>query len=60
MLTSGVTSGAGSSAEIGEHAQGLAEGDGGLMGHPGELAAAHHADDGKAGSRVHIGTLNGR
>jgi hypothetical protein len=36
-----------------EHAQRLAECDGGLLGHPGQLAAAHHADDGQAGNWVH-------
>jgi len=37
----------------GEHAQGLAEGDRRLVGHPGQLAAAHHAHDGQTGVFVH-------
>src|SRR5687767_1804968 len=37
----------------GEHTQRLAERDRRLLGHPAELAAADHADDGKAGNWVH-------
>ena len=36
-----------------EHAQRLAEGDRGLVGHPGQLAAAHHADNGQTGPGIH-------
>ncbi|GFJ91437.1 hypothetical protein Prum_050790 [Phytohabitans rumicis] len=38
----------------GEHAQGLAKGDRGLMGHPGQLPSAHHADNGQTGSGIHL------
>ena len=33
--------------------QRLTQCDGGLVGHPGELAAANHADDGQAGPGIH-------
>ena len=36
-----------------EHAQGLAEGDAGLVRHPRQLAAADHSDAGHTGARVH-------
>lgn len=36
-----------------QHAQRLAESDGGLVGHPGQLAATHHAHDGETGTGVH-------
>ena len=36
-----------------EHTQRLAERNGGLVGHPGQLAAAHHADYGQTGSGIH-------
>ena len=53
MRTSAATSAALSSGRLGEHAQRLAQGDGGLVGHPGQLAATHHADDGQTGSGIH-------
>ena len=37
---------------VGEHPQRLAERDGRLVGHPGQLAAADHRDDGQAGAGV--------
>ena len=40
---------------LGEHAQRLAEGDRGLVGHAGQLAAAHHADNGQTGPGIHLG-----
>ena len=36
----------------GQHAQRLAERDRRLVGHPGQLAAADHRDDGQPGARV--------
>ena len=36
-----------------EHTQRLAEGDRGLVGHPGQLAATDHADDGQTGTGIH-------
>ena len=36
----------------GQHPQGLAERDGSLMGHPGQLPAADHRHDGQAGTRI--------
>ena len=45
---------------VGEDAQRLAEGDRGLVGHPRELAGAHHADDGQPGARVHDPEPNAR
>ena len=36
----------------GEHPQRLAERDGRLVGHPGQLAAADHGDDGQAGAGI--------
>ena len=49
----------------GQHAQRLAERDGGLVRHAGELAAAHHADDGQTGPGIHrapsiVSTVSGR
>ncbi len=38
---------------VGEDAQRLAERDGRLVGHPRQLAGAHHADDGQPGALVH-------
>ncbi|GGL90224.1 hypothetical protein GCM10012279_04970 [Micromonospora yangpuensis] len=38
-----------------EHAQRLTEGDRGLVGHPGQLAAPHHADNRQTGSGIHLG-----
>ncbi len=39
----------------GEHPQRLPERDGGLVGHPGQLAGPHHGDDGQAGAWVDYG-----
>ena len=44
----------------GQHLERLAERDRGLVGHAGELAGAHHPDDGQAGAGVHEpGSLTG-
>ena len=44
----------------GQHAQRLAERDRRLVGHPGQLPAADHGDDGQAGARIEGGGHDGQ